>query len=234
MGEEYKNYGGLRLKSDDDGGNKSEDSGSTGSKPTAPSVNYNGFDGESLNLENNIYFQDADTASSKSNTYTPGNGMRHKVDVPNWTFILFVFLGMILIFIQLNRMQDMSKKKELIKSGNSVVADVTDVDRNYRRRSSDTYSVYVDYEIDGVQYSHVYLGRSYSYVSERETVRIYYDEKNPRNIASELTKGEKTFQLWAGWGLVALLAFFAYQAYKDPDGVSKSMLSSFTKKRNRW
>lgn len=232
MGEENKNHSGLRLKSEDDGGNKSESSEAAGSNPTAPAMNYNGLDGEDLNLER--YFQDADTFPPKSSIYATENDIRHKVDRPNWTFFLFAVIGILLIFVQLNTLQEMSQTKKIIKSGNSVLADVTDVNRIYRRRAADVYSVYVDYEVNGVQYSHIYLGDSRYYVSAMEKVLIYYDEKNPRKIASDFVKGEKTFRFWVGWSLVALIAFAAYRAYKNPDRVSKSMLSGLTKKRNRW
>ncbi len=232
MSDENKKYGGLKLKTDD----TKETTATTEHMENKQSINQNAFD--DMNFNDNIYSQKTNSNAQGDNTYyqrdIKDNGTKHKKDRPNWTFILFVVIGIIIIFVQINTIRDMALMKRLKKSGQSVSAQITDVDRHYRRRSSNTYSVYVDYEVDGRMYKHVYIGKTRRYVGTGRYVTIYYDERNPQKVFSDFASTQNKVNFFIRWCVLAIIILMGYHAYKNPDEVSKSMMKGFTTKKRRW
>ncbi len=210
----------MRLKTDE---NK-ETTTATEHTENKQSTNQNAFDDTGMNLDDNTYYQ-RDTGN---------NGVIHKVDLPNWTFILFVVIGIIVIFVQINTIRNMVLAERLKKSGQSTDAEITDVDRHYRRRAADTFSLYVDYEVDGRVYQHVYIGKVRSYVGKGDYVTIYYDKRNPGKVFSEISIKQNKVRFWVYWVILAVVIMIGFRAYKNPEEVSKSMLKNLTIKRRRW
>lgn len=234
MSDENKNYGGLRLKTDD----AKEANATTEHTENKQSINQNDFDDTDLNFDDNVYFQKTNPTTQGNSTYhqrdVRDNGIKHKGDRPNWTFILFVVIGIVIIFVQINTIRDMSLLKRLKKSGQSASAQITDVDRHYHRRSLDTYSVYVDYEVNGRVYQHVYIGKTRRYVGTGGHVTVYYDERNPQRVFSDFASTQNKVNFFIRWCILAIIILMGYHAYKNPDEVSKSMMKGFTSKRRRW
>lgn len=234
MSDENKNYGGLRLRTDD----TKETVSTTEHTENNQSINQGAFDDTNLNFDDNVYFQKTKQAAQGDNTYhqrdIKDNGIKYKGDRPNWTFILFVVIGIIIIFVQINTIRDMALMKRLEKSGQSVRAQITDVDRHYHRRSSNTYSLYVDYEVDGHIYKHVYIGKTRRYIGKGGYVTVYYDERNPKKVFSNFASTQNKVNFFIRWCILAIIILMGYHAYKNPDEVSKSMMKGFTAKKRRW
>lgn len=89
-----------------------------------------------------------------------------------WLFIvfglIFAIIGGVLAFTSNN-------KAKTFKEVEAVISSIVET-------SSDSYTTYVDYEVDGVQYSHVALDTYSSNYFVGKKITIYYNPSNPNEI----------------------------------------------------
>lgn len=159
------------------------------------------------------------------NTYTSSSEKSSKSS-PGSIIIMGLFFLIIGIFLTVIQVSDRMEYNNIVDDGNSVFAQITDVDRRTststrrtssgrRRKTTKTY-YYVDavYEVDNTQYPISFKTKSASY-SEGGQVQIFYEDGNPANYVRE---GDDGGSLWGGiasgvMGIVMTIAGF--KKYRD-------------------
>lgn len=78
--------------------------------------------------------------------------------------------------------------KKFFRNAEQTTAVITDIESTRNRRNGVTeynHTVYVTYEVDGVQYNKVRLGYYNSGMYEGKTIKVYYNKDNPGKIKTK-------------------------------------------------
>lgn len=130
-----------------------------------------------------------------------------------WLFIvfglIFAIIGGVLAFTSNNK----------AKTFKEVEAAITSIVEN----SSDSYTTYVDYEVDGVQYSHVALDTYSSNYFVGKKITIYYNPSNPNEI-TDLNTTSVVAYIFIGIGSVVAIVgiILTVRLKKDKDNTEKN------------
>ncbi len=116
--------------------------------------------------------------------------------------IIFMLFGLVFFCICLGTINDTKKFAETAQETTALITDVQKerVRRNGKYRTS--YDVYVQYEVDGVTYNQELNGGS-SGMREGQTLVVYYNPENPRDVRKSKSAG------MLGFAMVLSLVFVA-------------------------
>lgn len=108
--------------------------------------------------------------------------------------IIFIIAGLIFFFVCVGLVIDTNKFAETAQETTAVITDVqkTRVRRNGKYRTD--YDIYVQYEVDGVTYNEELNGGS-SVMREGQTLIVYYNPENPRDVRSSKSAGMQSFAM---------------------------------------
>lgn len=108
--------------------------------------------------------------------------------------ILFIAVGLIFFFVCLFLTIDTKKFAETAQETSALVYDVQKerVRRNGKYRTD--YDVYVQYKVNGVTYNEELNGGS-SLMREGQTLIVYYNPENPRDVRSDKNAGVQSFAM---------------------------------------
>lgn len=92
-------------------------------------------------------------------------------------FVMFVGLGFLIAGIFTIR-----SHKRFMKNAVPVTAEITDIQKQHDSNGEEKTEVYVTYRYDGVRYDHIRLGYYSSSMRKGQSLEVFCDTGNPRNI----------------------------------------------------
>ena len=133
--------------------------------------------------------------------------MRSAASTTLGTGILFVIVGLIFAAVGFFIMKDYQDFSEVAQETTAVVTNVEShrVRRNKRYRTE--YDVYVQYEVNGNTYN-VELNGGNGSMHEGNTLIVYYDPANPRDVRSSTSGGGGAFAMVFAFLISVLGAVF--------------------------
>ena len=152
---------------------------------------------------------------------------------PNWSAILCLIIIIIMIGSSFSCVSKYASAKKIVNEGNKIVSTVTDVNTHYRRRRSNNYSVYVSYEIEGVEYNHVYLGKFSQRYYKGEALTVYYDSYDKSHVVTDNTPSRYIYAIIYRVLLMVLAAVAMVKVIKNPDYSTKRLADRLTRGRFR-
>ena len=143
-----------------------------------------------------------------------------------------IFCGILLcvigLFVITSGSSAEKEQKEFNKNAKKTTAIVSDVQKEtirerYKRngktryRTKTEYTAYLNYEVNGVNYSNVKLESGASNLSDGQSVVIYYNSKQPREIALKLSDPGtvKTSMTIVGFVFLIPGAWMIFKAVKE-------------------
>ena len=104
---------------------------------------------------------------------------------------------------------------QIVSNMESIDATIVDVDLHVRRRGLDWQEIYIEYVVDGIVYSRElktdtvisFRAGSGAHYSVGDKIQIFYDSKNPENIASPRSMSVGIFWLIFSLIFLALVLF---------------------------
>lgn len=151
---------------------------------------------------------------------------------PNWTAFLYIGLFIIIFVWFFNSVTGLFRAKHIINEGYTTNAIVTDY-RSHHSRSGSSYSVYVSYEVNGVDYQNILLKSSHSYPKLGDVVTIYYDKDIPNHITYSKGPSDKIFSSCMLLVLLGVIGYIVYVSLTDPERAAR-MLSRRGWRRRRF
>ncbi len=129
--------------------------------------------------------------------------------------IVAVALGIVVIVLGVNRMNS----KKLYDASTTGV--IVGIEREWNGTDSDgydqySYTVYVDYEIDGKKYENVEYPSYNSSMKKGDEVKILYQSANPENIAEGDLTGNAAIMIAAGAVFALIGAGMGVKAFIRP------------------
>ena len=123
-------------------------------------------------------YEDTEGTYSSTPTYsTQPSAKSHRFS--KLPFLFMIIFGLVFFGLGFGMLISNSTKASTYKQTEAVIVDIfASTDRD----GDTTHTVYVDYEIDGVNYSNVQLDVYSSSFYEGKTITIDYNPKNPREI----------------------------------------------------
>lgn len=129
--------------------------------------------------------------------------------------IVAVALGIVVIVLGVNRMNS----KKLYDASTTGV--IVGIEREWNGTDSDgydqySYTVYVDYEIDGKKYENAEYPSYNSSMKKGDEVKILYQSANPENIAEGDLTGNAAIMIAAGAVFALIGAGMGVKAFIRP------------------
>ena len=129
--------------------------------------------------------------------------------------VVAVALGIVVIVLGVNRMNS----KKLYDASTTGV--IVGIEREWNGTDSDgydqySYTVYVDYEIDGKKYENAEYPSYNSSMKKGDEVKILYQSANPENIAEGDLTGNAAIMIAAGAVFALIGAGMGVKAFIRP------------------